>query len=168
MLFQMTSDRFFEQYSPLTLANRPIDLSFIDGLHEFETTLRDFINVERNCRQNSVIALHDCVPFNGKVASRTETDGAWTGDVWKIVPILREYRPDIDVFVFDAAKTGLVLCTNLDPKSRALEAHYKDACTKWRSVNLEEFGYLKFIDDLKILSTEELEKPEGVRRYFWL
>ncbi len=30
-----------------------------------------------------------------------------TGDVWKVVRCLREYRPDLDVFTIATAPTGL-------------------------------------------------------------
>ncbi len=54
---------------------------------------------------------------------------AWTGDVWKIVPLLKEHRPDLKFQLFDVAPTGLVVVSNLDPENRALSDNY-DAIIK--------------------------------------
>ena len=59
LLYRMASDRFFETYDPEALLGAKIDFAFLDGMHLFEFLLRDFINVERHCRRNSLIALHD-------------------------------------------------------------------------------------------------------------
>ncbi len=32
----------------------------------------------------------------------------WTGDVWKLIPILQRYRPDLQLTLFDAPPSGLV------------------------------------------------------------
>jgi hypothetical protein len=61
-MFQMTSDAFFDKHDLIAMLGRPVDLAFLDGLHLFEVLLRDFINLERACKQNSVIIMHDCIP----------------------------------------------------------------------------------------------------------
>src|ERR1700733_3093946 len=46
-IFPSTSDEFFAQHDlSAELGRRPLDLSFIDGMHLFEFALRDFINLE--------------------------------------------------------------------------------------------------------------------------
>jgi hypothetical protein len=62
LLYRMESDRFFDANDPEVLLGAKIDFAFLDGMHLFEFLLRDFINVERHCRRNSLIVLHDCVP----------------------------------------------------------------------------------------------------------
>jgi methyltransferase family protein len=123
LLYRMGSDRFFETYDPEALLGDRIDFAFLDGMHLFEFLLRDFINVERHCRRNSLIVLHDYVPTDLYLARRHREDealrgttrivGGWCGDVWKMVLILREYRPDLRIYGFDAALTGMVIVTKL-------------------------------------------------------
>lgn len=60
--YQMGSDDFFGQHSPSQILGRTIDMAFLDGMHRCEYLLRDFINTERHCKRNSIIALHDCLP----------------------------------------------------------------------------------------------------------
>jgi hypothetical protein len=48
----------------------------------------------------------------------------WTGDVWKTVVALREFRPDLVVRTIDLGPTGLTLVTNLNPASTVL----RDQC----------------------------------------
>ncbi len=131
LLFQMPSDDFFARYDPIALLGRQIDLAFIDGMHLVENALRDFINIERFCHPESVIALHDCLPLNRQMASRdrpgaesgavAEFPGWWTGDVWKLLAILPRYRPDLSVRACNAPPTGLVVIRNLKPDDRTLE-----------------------------------------------
>lgn len=126
-IFRLTSDEFFEGHDLKALLDGlPVDLAFIDGMHLFEFALRDFIHLERAARPGTVIAIHDCYPPNAEVATRERASRFWTGDVWKLIPCLREYRPDLTVTVADAPPTGLGLVTGLDPTSGLLEAQFAE------------------------------------------
>jgi len=137
LFYQMTSDRFFRHHDPAQLLGGPFDVAFLDGFHIFEFLLRDFIHTERHGRRNSVIFLHDCLPFNLTMTRRepllpgAKSVGIWTGDVWKLVPILRQYRPDLKVHLLDCFPTGLVMITGLDPSSRVLTDSYFDIVAQY-------------------------------------
>jgi Methyltransferase domain len=119
--FAMESDAFFAApESRAALGDESVALAFIDGLHLFEQALKDFRNVERRAARGTVVLFHDCLPLDRATASRTRTTGFWSGDVWKIVPILSRHRPDLDVFVIPAYPTGLGVVTRLDPSSTVL------------------------------------------------
>ena len=154
LLFELTSDRFFATQDPTTLLGGPLDLAFLDGLHVFEVLLRDFINTERHCLPHSVIALHDCVPTDLGMARPNEEPrtpamsrdpGAWAGDVWKMLPTLRKYRPELRIHVLDALPTGLVLVTGLDPGNTALSTRYKEIVEEGRSLDLGAIGVSEFV-----------------------
>ena len=126
--FQMTSDTFFAAQDVFQIFPNGIDVSFIDGMHHFEFLLRDFINIERYCHTRSLILLHDCLPVNMRMAEREwlsdaqedeETRGWWTGDVWRLLPVLKKYRPDLRVQILDCPPTGLTVCTRVDHTSRS-------------------------------------------------
>lgn len=128
-LYQQTSDEFFAEHSLSEIFGGPVDFAFLDGMHLFEFLLRDFINTEKHCKRSSVIALHDCLPLDNYMTLRSQDDplwlktkytGYWTGDVWKIVPVLKKFRPDLAITILDCVGTGLVLVTNLDPNSTIL------------------------------------------------
>lgn len=150
LLFQETSDAFFENHNPSALLNGPLDMAFLDGMHLYEFVLRDFINAERHCQPNAVILLHDSVPTDAHVARRDEADRTlaaysphpnwWAGDVWKAALIIRRLRPDLRVHAFDAPPTGLVAITNLDPGSDVLARAYSDVVTECRDLTLGAFG----------------------------
>lgn len=141
-LFQMTSDAFFDTGLAGALAAR-VNFAFLDGLHLFEFLLRDFINTERLCDAQSVIAMHDVVPITNIGAerewNRKETT-LWTGDVWKIVPVLREYRPDLDLRVVNCRPTGLALIGNPDPKNTVLEENYDEIVANYVGMSIVDFG----------------------------
>lgn len=159
--FQMTSDRFFRHHSPTAILGQPVDLAFLDGLHYWEVLLRDIINTERHCRAGSVIALHDCVPTNVYIAERrndydrrkklTPRPGDWAGDVWKVMLVLRRFRPDLTLHVLDAPPTGLVLLTGLDPESRTLEKNYFAIMEEYRDVTLLNYGIERYFSELTLL-----------------
>lgn len=165
--FQCTSDRFFRDHSPSAIFGSPVDLAFLDGMHQFEFLLRDFLCLERHCRRHSVIALHDCVPADRWMAERVYSKecnrrsrfrGFYTGDVWKCLPALKKYRPDLTIIVVDAQPTGLVLITNLNPKNTVLAENYLDIVQEFIDLKLAEYGIRKFQDDCAIVSTKELTK----------
>jgi len=127
-LIRETSDDFFRNGRlPELLGDRRVDLAFIDGLHLFEQVLRDFINVEANCLPQSMIVLHDTIPLDEQTQNRVCTTRFYTGDVWKIVPCLKHYRPDLHIETVATAPTGLTIVTNLDPGSRVLSERHDEA-----------------------------------------
>jgi hypothetical protein len=138
LLFQETSDDFFAKHDVRQIFPQGLDLSFLDGLHLFEFLLRDFINTEKFCHEKSVILMHDCLPFKKEITNRVQTPGAWTGDVWKVLAILKKYRPDVNVIFFDCPPTGLVACTNLDPNSTVLADSYDQIVAEFADAALPD------------------------------
>jgi hypothetical protein len=144
--FQAKSDDFF---ATKFLEKNQIQLSFsfLDGMHLFEYLLRDFINTERNSHPDGVIAIHDCCPTNAEMTTRdldNLPEGAWTGDVWKILPILQKYRPDLKITVLDCKSTGLVLVSRLAPGNTVLSESYDDIIKTYGGVDLGAFGVGRF------------------------
>lgn len=124
-LFPLTSDDFFVQNDLSKIMTREtFDLGFIDGLHLFEQALKDFINLERYSRKDSVILIHDCLPIAPIVAERNPCTGFWTGDVWRIIPCLKTFRPDLKIMTIPTKPSGLGVVTNLDASSTVLSDNY--------------------------------------------
>jgi predicted O-methyltransferase YrrM len=153
-LFPLSSDEFFHDCDVRAeLAGRPVDMAFIDGHHVFEQALRDFINLERFCAPESVILMHDCLPGDRETSSREQTKIHWTGDVWKIVPCLSRYRPDLLVQTLDVPPAGLTVVRHLDPSSTILLELYDKVCEEFvplehddlvaagKSVTLKQVGH---------------------------
>ena len=164
-LFQMTSDEFFRDYDPRQLFDNPVDVAFLDGLHQFEYLLRDFINTEAFCHRDSVIMLDDCLPTNAEMTERVfnreariQRDVAdwWTGDVWKIVSILERYRPDLHIIAADTQPTGNVSVTNLDPSSTVLRSRYYEILTEYVALESDDEALRRFYDKLAVRSTVEI------------
>lgn len=158
VLYQTTSDAFFASHEARDVLGGPVDLAFIDAFHIFENVLREFIGTERSCTESSVILLDDCCPRDMYMTRRTlrperpqvtKYDGYWTGDVWKIAPILRKYRPDIRVELLDTQPTGLLACTNLNPNDSILTQRYEEIVQQWRDTTLERYGMGRLLDDLR-------------------
>jgi hypothetical protein len=146
-LFQMTSDDFFRDYDPRAFFGGPIDMAFLDGLHQFEYLLRDFINTERCCGRDSVILLDDCLPINIEMTERThrpelrvdaQISNWWTGDVWKVVSILRRYRPDLRITPVDVQPTGSIVVSNLNPESRVLYDGYFEILDEFAKIEITQ------------------------------
>jgi hypothetical protein len=117
---QLTSDEFFRTNDPRQLLGGAIDLAFIDGMHLAEFALRDFINIEAAADPSSVVLFDDVFPADMRYASREMREGAWTGDVYRVIPLLRQHRPDLDIEVYETPMKGLAVVSNLDPASRVL------------------------------------------------
>jgi predicted O-methyltransferase YrrM len=118
---QLKSDDFFAKHDMrASLGGRSVDVAFIDGMHWFEFALRDFANLERHCEPDSVILIHDCYPVDAECTQREPRDVNWTGDVWRLVVLLKKYRPDLSINTIGSAPSGLVVVQNLDPASTLL------------------------------------------------
>jgi predicted O-methyltransferase YrrM len=167
-LFKTTSDAYFSAHDPAAVLGGPIELAFIDGMHLSEYVLRDFINVERHCSPGSMIVLHDALPQNFEMTERQRRTEArhdkslaraWTGDVWRMLPLLRRERPDLRIEVFDCPPTGLVLVTNLDPLSGALQGRLDQLTRELTASTPSESEFWSFIESLPVLSSRARPPP---------
>lgn len=130
-LVRTTSDEFFARRHPFAHLPLPhVDLAFIDGMHLAEYALRDFVNTERHCHPASVVVIDDVLPRTVEEAGRERVgksvQGAWAGDVFKMIPVLRARRPDLVLLEVDTHPTGTLVVMSLDPSDRSLVAAYDE------------------------------------------
>jgi hypothetical protein len=134
-VFHETSDAFFErQTRAQALGPHRLDLAFIDGMHWFEYALRDFIHVEAWSHVGGTVILHDCLPIFPLTASRERRTKFWVGDVWKVVSILREYRPELRIKLVATAPSGLCVVRGLNPESRVLSEQLDSIVARYREL----------------------------------
>jgi hypothetical protein len=153
-VFAETSDAFFAQHDVrAALGGLPIDLAFIDGMHQFEFALRDFMNIEPLCTPASTILIHDVYPLDAPTAARERATAFWSGDIWRLVLLLRKHRPDLEVHTIAAAPTGLALVRNLDPKSTYIRDHLHELVEEYLAV---DFSFLdgRKAEHLALLSND--------------
>jgi hypothetical protein len=153
-LFQMTSDDFFARKF-MERNGIQLGVSFLDGMHLYEYLLRDFMNTEAASHPAGVILMHDCVPFDHGMTTRDLDNiprGAWTGDVWKLIPILQRWRPDLKLTILDSRPTALVAVTNLSPRNRVLQEAEAEIHAEFGSVDLETWGVERFFQSFTMVS----------------
>ena len=106
-LHEMTSDQFFLK----NLGVEKYDLVFIDGLHTYDQTYRDFCNVSLRLHSRSVVVVDDVLPCDQHSALRTQDeciasrtadanfDGknlrAWHGDVFRLLVFLNLFHTSL-------------------------------------------------------------------------
>ncbi|MGA8330984.1 MAG: class I SAM-dependent methyltransferase [Mycobacterium sp.] len=178
LFFQMSSDAFFATENVRELLGRPLDLIFLDGMHRFEFLLRDLIGAEAACHSRSLILLHDCVPLNPRMALRQRLPGDpsegvppsfWTGDVWKLLPILQKHRPDLRLHVLDCPPTGLVAITRVDPESHTLADSYYDIVDEHAGSVMDWHRLRSFWEELNLTDTRPLcAEPDRLTELFSL
>lgn len=126
-LVTATSDDYFTRGDALApFDGRPIDLALIDGMHLFEYALRDYMNIERRSEWWSVVVFDDVLPWDPGQTVRNRTTPSWTGDVFKIMPVLERHRPDLTCLRVDVAPTGLLIVLGADQSSTTLPDRYAD------------------------------------------
>lgn len=132
------SDEYFAGHDiRAELGGLPIDLAFIDGLHHFDQALRDFINIEKHCAPQSTILMHDCYPLNRRTADRVNWSGFSSGDVWRLILILKKYRPDLELHTIATWPTGLGVARRLDPSSTVLERNLDGIIAEFMAVDYD-------------------------------
>lgn len=177
-LFQMKSDAFFSTHDPKALLGGAVEMAFLNGQNLFESVLRDFLNVEKNMKRNSIILLHGCIPTDAHVGRRLAQDQTfagesrhpewWAGDVWKAIAALKKFRPDLRIHAFNASPTGLAAITNLSPASEVLAGGYFDIVAQFVTADLGEYGVEKYLTELKVRDTSALAGFEAIAELFWL
>jgi capsular polysaccharide biosynthesis protein len=174
MFFQMTSDDFFATHDPAQLLGGKLDVAFLDGMHLYEYLLRDFIATEKHCHNNSLIILHDCVPPTFEMTNRNFRPAVlnpnylnyWTGDVWKIMPLLLKYRPDLKVAYVDCPPSGLVIISNCDPTSTILSDNYEEIVNEYLESNNDLNKLTNFVASIALLPSQTT-KAAMVESIIW-
>ncbi len=110
--FEMTSNDFFDRKAEKVLKSRLIDVAFIDGLHTYEQSFKDFTYCAKFLSNDGVILFHDCNPGSVEAAALVSSpeekmkkyqgkNGEWNGDVWKTILHIRSNLPDWQAIVLD-------------------------------------------------------------------
>ena len=163
--FQTSSDDFFAS-NFLSRNEITPDVAFVDGLHFFEYALRDFMNCEAAMRKDGVIAIHDVCPFGYDMAtrdiSRTERSLPWTGDVWKLILVLLDLRPDLELHMLNCRKTGLALITSLDKNNRTLWDRYDEILETYAEMDFATLTAEAYYNRFVLEDAEEF--LEGFKR----
>jgi hypothetical protein len=105
VMVKAPSDIFFSNLPK----NQFFDFVFLDGLHTYEQTLRDFSNSLEHVSEDSAIVIDDVLPIDEYSASpemwrsirkrkRLGLEGmAWHGDVYKVIFDILEKMPHLHV-----------------------------------------------------------------------
>lgn len=147
-LYKKESDQFFLDHDPKKiLDSASLDFAFIDGLHTFDQALKDFINIEKESHRNTLIGFHDIYPVDPIVANRQRITTFWVGDTWKVIPILKKYRPDLEIFTIPTYPSGLGIVTHLNPDSTVLEDNFDEIVSTYMSeLDSEIISVEKFLN----------------------
>lgn len=155
-LFQTESDTFFEQNDvDALLQGKKINFAFIDGLHTFDQALKDFENVERYSDANTVAVFHDIYPTTPITAARDRVTNFWLGDTWKVVPLLKEARPDLNIFTIPTYPSGLTVVTRLKSEKYG-ELDRAGLVEKWMA-ETHHYSDAELIDLLNVIEANSEE-----------
>jgi hypothetical protein len=138
-LFPETSAAFFGRHDVQAfLGGRPPAMVFIDGGRTLPMVLEDFWQVEAISGPDTLVVLHDMIPFDEITQRPERVYEFYTGDVWKLLHCFAEVRSDLYWVTVRTPPSGLTLVTGLDSTSMVLRDRYDD----W----VERYGGLAFED----------------------
>lgn len=125
-----SDDYFFEKrHEPY---EGVLDLVYIDGMHLIENVIKDFINIEAISHPGTIIVLDDIYPNHPVQAHRERETTVWTGDVWKIVPILRDIRPDLTLIPVNTFPAGTLIVCGADSRNKLLANGFDYILNRWQ------------------------------------
>ena len=164
--YEKTSDAFFAEDAARLFTNTPVQLAFIDGMHEYAYALRDIENSLKYLTDDGVIVLHDCNPTTESASvsfadwQKRNYSGSWNGDVWKSILHMRALRKDVTVFVLDTDEGLGVIVRKPDNNPIQLTAQQIKSLTyadleknrkEW--LNLQSWDYLYKYFNLPVPTT---------------
>ena|ERR1041385_1892672 len=154
--YNKTSDAFFAEDADDLFSDKEVEISLIDGMHEYAYALRDIENTVKYLSNDGVIIVHDCSPQNKEAEvnfaeyERRGFTGIWNGDVWKAILHIRSIRKDLTAFVLDTDQGLGIITKNPDHNSlrftqQQIEAFTFEDLDKNRKewLNLKPENYFK-------------------------
>lgn len=162
---ETTSDAFF---SRLAAAHGTFDLIYLDGLHSFAQTFRDFCASLACAHEGTVWVIDDTNPTSLPSAQRTARaarwlrrlylggsggkDSSWMGDVYKVVFALHDFFPQFSYATYQGHGQTVVW--------RERRADFAPA---WNSLaRIERLGYFGFLKARPLLNL--VDDAEILRR----
>jgi hypothetical protein len=151
--FQMPSDEFFASRH----AKPQYDVIFLDGLHTFEQTFRDFLATLPLSHDRTVWLIDDTLPSDAYSAlpdqahSYRERQKAgipgnpWHGDVYKVICAIHDFCPNLD------------FATIVD--------HGNPQTLVWRQPREAFKPVFRNLEDISRLSYFDIEKNESAMRF---
>lgn len=177
--FEMPADRYFTAFA----GREKFDLIFLDGLHTFRQTFRDFCNSLTCAHDGTVWLIDDVRPSDEHCAmpthrqavrSRTEAGlpgkGGWCGDVYKVVFAIHDFFPRLTYVTLGLPGRPQTLLWNYPRRSfRPLfESMEKIEKLTWSEMaerdaifnaKSEDEGYAFFCETYGNTGTEEVIAP---------
>jgi hypothetical protein len=104
VFFQTTSDAFFSHHAD---PKQKYDIVFLDGLHTFEQTFRDFCSSQAHSHEGTVWLIDDVQPVDIFSAHRDQQEAyryrerhglrgkQWQGDVFKVMFAIHDFFPNL-------------------------------------------------------------------------
>ena len=115
----ITSDQFFKQFLG---DEAPFDLIFLDGLHTYNQTLRDFLSSQALSHSRTIWLIDDTVPSDAiaadpdlsrvraaRIAEGKEEDETWMGDVFKVIVFINSFCPQYTCLTLEEHGQTIVL-----------------------------------------------------------
>jgi site-specific DNA-cytosine methylase len=110
---------------------------------------------EKYYYNDSTIILHDTIPLNKETSSREILKGSWTGDVFKMVLILKKYRPDLKLYNLEKSP-GACIIKNLNPNSSVLKENYDKIVAEYMNLTFDDIA-IDLKEQLSVLSFDKFE-----------
>lgn len=159
--YETTSDDFFLYFAQ---KDRTYDLIFLDGLHTFEQTFRDFCSSQAHCHDNTIWLIDDVFPSDPFSAVSNETKsrrfrklqhgsgkGPWHGDVFKTVFAIHDFFPNLSFRTFSGEG---------NPQTVVVRRPRKDFVPNFDNLGaisrLDYFDFLESRDLLNLASNDEV------------
>lgn len=154
--YQETSDVFFTRR-----VNKKYDLIFLDGLHTYSQTLRDFCNAIEILTPKGVIIIDDTYPAdiysaypNPHVArmvrridkNQPDLKAGWHGDVYKVVFTIAEFFP---MWSYATIKSGGNPQTFIWRKARPVKA-FKESIE-----SISRLDYYDFLENIEYMNISD-------------
>lgn len=150
--FEVVSDRYFVEHAGV----ERFDIIFLDGLHTFEQTLRDFCNSLSFSHNRTVWVIDDTLPSDVYSTIRDERKAlqarkdagdqglSWHGDVFKTVFAVHDLFPCFSY---------CTLSTNGNPQTLLWRKSRKDFYPKYDSLELiSRLTYFDLRENISILN----------------
>lgn len=160
----MTSDRYFLTHG----AAQKFDLIFLDGLHVFQQTFRDFCNSLVCSHERTLWLIDDVIPCDvysawpnqgEAVAFRKDAGGdspLWHGDVYKVVFAIHDFFPMLSYITIGTAENAQAV---------VWRAPRPDFVPVFESLGaIERLGYFDFLKNRAVMNFQTEE--DGLQAIF--
>jgi tetratricopeptide (TPR) repeat protein len=140
--FKAHPNLFFNKVNLSDIIQSKLGMIYIASDNDLPQFLIALIYLSDYITPKTIICVKNTYPLDGITSSERKYTSFWTGNIWKLVPVLKEFFPSINIKTLKAFPAGVSIMNNFDATAgKILRCNFPEIINYADSLHYDDFYY---------------------------